>query len=421
MLTIIIRLFQLIGTLLLIGVITGCFMVCYAVVYVKTVVMPQTYLRLEDYAMNENSVIYYQDKSTGMLVELQTLSGEENRELIEYDQIPEDLINAIIAVEDKRFPTHNGVDWRRTASGLLRMFTGGNIQGGSTITQQSIKNATGRNDVTVNRKILEIFSALELENNYTKKDIITFYLNYIYLGNRCYGVQAASKYYFGKDVWDLSLAECASLAGITNNPSLYAPYGVVDVVRYQCQNPECKLYSLTKDDVCEYCGAEHSYDNGSVWTNREFNKARQETILKLMADPEISPDGAYITEAERDAAIAQPLVFKRDLQAVPDDDDANDADTKTSSALYSWYVEEVITEAIEALVEETGMSPAMCEQRVLNGGLSIICAYDPEAQSAVDTVFNDRSNLDQVSSKTGQRLMSAISVVDNSTGYVVAL
>ncbi|MDE7170443.1 MAG: transglycosylase domain-containing protein, partial [Oscillospiraceae bacterium] len=420
-LTIIIRFFQVIGTLLLIGVITGCFMVCYAVVYVKTVVMPQTYLRLEDYAMNENSVIYYQDKSTGMLVELQTLSGEENRELIEYDQIPEDLINAIIAVEDKRFPTHNGVDWRRTASGLLRMFTGGNIQGGSTITQQSIKNATGRNDVTVNRKILEIFSALELENNYTKKDIITFYLNYIYLGNRCYGVQAASKYYFGKDVWDLSLAECASLAGITNNPSLYAPYGVVDVVRYQCQNPECKLYSLTKDDVCEYCGAEHSYDNGSVWTNREFNKARQETILKLMADPEISPDGAYITEAERDAAIAQPLVFKRDLQAVPDDDDANDADTKTSSALYSWYVEEVITEAIEALVEETGMSPAMCEQRVLNGGLSIICAYDPEAQSAVDTVFNDRSNLDQVSSKTGQRLMSAISVVDNSTGYVVAL
>ena len=132
-LTVIIRFFQVIGTLLLIGVITGCFMVCYAVVYVKTVVMPQTYLRLEDYTMNENSVIYYQDKDTGMLVEFQTLKGTESREPVEYSQLPEDLINAFIAVEDKRFPTHNGVDWRRTASGLLRLFTGGNIQGGSTI------------------------------------------------------------------------------------------------------------------------------------------------------------------------------------------------------------------------------------------------------------------------------------------------
>ena len=71
----------------------------------------------------------------------------------------------------------------------------------------------------------------------------------------------------GEVVWELTLAECASLAGITNNPSLYAPQGVVDVVRYQCQNPDCKLYSLTKDEVCEYCGAENSYDSGSVWTN----------------------------------------------------------------------------------------------------------------------------------------------------------
>lgn len=419
-LTVIIRFFQVIGTLLLIGVITGCFMICYAAVYVKTVVMPQTYLRLEDYFMSENSVIYYTDKETEELVELQTLTGTESQELIEYSQLPEDLINAFIAVEDKRFPTHNGVDWRRTASGLLRMFTGGNIQGGSTITQQLIKNVTERNDVTVNRKILEIFTALELESNYTKTDIITYYLNRIWMGNRCRGVQAASKLYFGKDVWDLSLAECASLAGITNNPSLYAPYGVVEVVRYQCQNPDCKMYSLSKDEPCEYCGGT-SFDSGSVWTNREFNKARQETILKLMADPEISPDGAYITEAERDAAIAQPLVFKRDLQSVPDDDDTAGTDKKGSSAVYSWYVEEVINEAIDLLQDATKMSWDMCEQRVLSGGLSIITAYDPEAQEAVDAVFNDPSNLDQVSSKTGQRLMSSISVVDNSTGYVVAL
>ena len=422
-LTVLIRFFQVIGTLLLVGVVTGCFMACFAVVYVKTAVMPKTYLNLDDYTMNENSVIKYEDKQTGELRELQTLSGNEKREIVDYDQIPENLINAYVAVEDKRFWQHQGVDWRGTAAGVLKLFTGGNIRGGSTITQQLIKNLTGRDDITVTRKIQEIFTALELENNYDKRVILTAYLNKIGMGGNYYGVQAASRYYFGKDVWDLSLAECASLAGITNNPSLYAPYGTVDVVRYQCQNPECKRYSLSRDEVCEYCGAEDSYDSGSVWTNREFNKARQELILNLMADPEISPNGAYITEAERDAAIAQPLVFARDLQATPDDPDDPDqsaADAKLSS-IYSWYSEAVIKEATSVLQEATEMNEETCRQRVFSGGLTIVCAYDPEVQSAVDAVFNDRANLDQVSKKTGQRLMSAITVVDNSTGYVVAM
>lgn len=421
-LTIIIRFFQAIGTLLLVGVVTGCFMACFAAVYVKTAVMPRTYLDLSDYTMDENSVIYYQDKNTGQLVELQTLSGNENREIIEYKDIPQDLINAFVAIEDKRFWNHQGVDWRRTASGLLRMFTGGNIQGGSTIDQQLIKNLTEYDDVTVTRKILEIFTALELENNYKKEEILTVYFNRIYMGNKCYGVQAAAQYYFGKNVWELNLAECASLAGITNNPSLYAPYGTVDVVRYQCQNPECKLYSLTKDEVCEYCGAENSYDSGSVWTNREFNKARQENILKEMAKEDPARPAPYITEAERDAAIAQPLVFKRDLQSQPGDEDGpNQGEEKKPSTVYTWYVEQVIKESVQLLQDKTGLGEDACRQRVFSGGLSIICAYDPEVQAAVDTVFNNRENLDQVSSRTGQRLISAISVVDNSTGLVVAM
>ena len=418
-LTIIVRFFQIIGTLLLVGVITGCFMACFAVVYVRTAVMPKAGLDLSAYTMMENSVIYYQDKNTGQLVELQTLSGKENRELVTYDQIPEDLINAFVAIEDKRFWNHQGVDWRRTASGLLRMFTGGNIQGGSTITQQLIKNLTGRNDVTVNRKILEIFTALELENNYKKEDILTIYLNWIYLGNGCHGVQAAAKYYFGKNVWELDLAECASLAGITNNPSLYAPKGVVDVVRYQCQNPDCKLYSLTKDKVCDYCGAENSYDSGSVWTNLEFNKARQENILKEMAKPDEARDGkAYITEAQRDAAIKEPLTFKWQSQADPEDPDAVESEP---SNIYSWYVEAVIREATQALMEETGHDEKACRTRVFSGGLSIVCAYDPEVQAAIDAVYNDPETLSNYVSKKGQKAMSNITIVDNSTGYVVAM
>lgn len=420
--TILIRILQVLGTLLLMGVITGSFLLCYAAVYVKTAVMPSAHIDLSAYTLNENSIIYYEDKTTGNWRELQTLVGKENREIIEYKDIPEDLINAFVAIEDKRFYQHHGVDWKRTANGVLRMFTGGNIQGGSTITQQLIKNLTEYADVTVNRKIWEIFTALDLEKNNTKQDILTVYFNRIYMGNNCYGVQAAARYYFGKDVWDLNLAECASLAGITNNPSLYAPYGVVDVVRYTCRN--CKDYYLNeKPDVCETCGG-HNFDNGVVWTNREYNKARQEMILREMAKPDEARDNkAYISEAERDAAIAQPLVFTKDAQAGTDDPGDQDEPESKSKATprYSWYVEAVIDDAVEALMEEQHINEKAANHLVFSGGLSIYVPYDPEVQAAVDTVFNDRSNLDQVSRRTGQRLMSAMTVVDNATGYVVAI
>ena len=418
-LTIFIRFFQVLGTLLLIGVVTGTFLVCYAAVYVKTAVVPRAHLDLSAYTLDENSVIYYEDKETGQWKELQTLVGTENRERVDYNDIPEDLVNAFVAIEDKRFWQHDGVDWKRTANGVLRMFTGGNIQGGSTITQQLIKNMTEYDDVTVTRKIWEIFTALDLTENYEREDLLTWYFNKIYMGNGCYGVQAAAQYYVGKDVWDLSLAECASLAGITNNPSLYAPRGIVDVVRYQCTNPECKLYSLSRDKVCEYCGAENSYDSGSRWTNREFNKARQESILKEMAKEDISPDGAYISEARRDAAMAEKLVFKWERTDISGDEDETDDETVPSS-VNSWYVDAVINEVASALQEETNLTWEMCIQRVYSGGLKIYVPFDPEVQAAVDAVYTDRSNLDYTS-KTGQQLQSAITVVDNSNGYVVAM
>ena len=422
--TILIRILQVIGTLMLIGVITGTILICYAAVYVKTVVMPKTYLNLDEYTLNENSIIYYRDRETDQWKELTTLVGKENRELVEYTDIPEDLINAFIAIEDKRFWQHSGVDWRRTAAGLLRMFNGQSIQGGSTIDQQLIKNLTKNRDVTVNRKILEIFKALELENNYSKDAILTTYLNYIYMGNGCYGVQAASQYYFGKNVWDLDLAECASLAGITNNPSLYAPYGVVEVVRYKCRNPDCLgPYSNEKKEVCGSCGMENSFDDGTIWTNREFNKSRQETILKEMAKEDEARDNtAYITEAERDAAIAEQLVFTRDRKQETGDQRNSDAQERAkSSVLYSWYVEAVIDDAIEALMEAREINEEAARQLVYSGGLSIYTSFNPDVQAAVDTIYNDRSNLDFVSDRTGQRLMSAITVVDNSSGYVVAI
>ena len=184
---------KVLGTILLVGILTCAIMACFAAVYIKTVILPETHLDLTLFETKLSSTIYYTDKATGQPVELQALHGSENRVWVTYDQIPENLVNAAVAIEDKRFWEHNGVDWGRTAYGVLSMFTGRDIQGGSTITQQLIKNMTQDNEVTVKRKIQEIFRALELDRNYDKKIIMEYYLNYIYFGKGCYGVATAAE------------------------------------------------------------------------------------------------------------------------------------------------------------------------------------------------------------------------------------
>ena len=408
------RVGKVVGTLLLLGIVTGAFMACYAAVYIKSVIIPEASLDLSSYTLNENSVIYYPNDS-GELVELQTLVGAENRQWVDYEDIPQDLINAVVAVEDKRFYEHNGVDWYRTAGAFVNMFIGmRNTFGGSTLTQQLVKNITEYDDVTVKRKILEIFTALEMEKNYSKEDIITYYLNEIYLGQGCYGVQSAAQVYFGKDVSELSLAECACLAGITNNPSLYSPYSTLKVTRYQCS--ECGKYSLTKDDVCSECGAKNSFDEGTVWTARDYNKSRQETILNLMADPDTMGDKVYDAQVIQEAK-EQKLVFRSDWDE--ETEAQHNANTSTQT-IYSWYVEAVIDEVIKDLMEQTHLSKEVVTKMVYSGGLQIVVPYDPDVQAAVDAVYNDASNLNYVS-PSGQKMKSGITVVDNSTGYVVAI
>ena len=408
------RVGKVVGTLLLLGIVTGAFMACYAAVYIKSVIIPEASLDLSSYTLNENSVIYYPNDS-GELVELQTLVGAENRQWVDYEDIPQDLINAVVAVEDKRFYEHNGVDWYRTAGAFVNMFIGmRNTFGGSTLTQQLVKNITEYDDVTVKRKILEIFTALEMEKNYSKEDIITYYLNEIFLGQGCYGVQSAAQVYFGKDVSELSLAECACLAGITNNPSLYSPYSTLKVTRYQCS--ECGKYSLTKDDVCSECGAKNSFDEGTVWTARDYNKSRQETILNLMADPDTMGDKVYDAQVIQEAK-EQKLVFRSDWDE--ETEAQHNANTSTQT-IYSWYVEAVIDEVIKDLMEQTHLSKEVVTKMVYSGGLQIVVPYDPDVQAAVDAVYNDASNLNYVS-PSGQKMKSGITVVDNSTGYVVAI
>ena len=216
--------------------------------------------------MSLSSVIYYIDPDTGREIELVTLQSSEYRRWVDYKDMPEHLINALVAIEDHRFFSHHGVDWWRTSGAFINMFLGmRDTFGGSTITQQLIKNLTHEDDVTVQRKLLEIFRALEYENRYDKEDILQLYLNLVYFGHGCYGIGAAAHYYFSKDVSDLTLEESAAIIGITNNPSKYSPY-----------------------------------------VNREENKNRQELILSQM-----KLRGYIKSEEEYQQAVNKPLNFQR--------------------------------------------------------------------------------------------------------------
>ena len=369
--------FKIVMTIVLILVITMAMLLCMSAAYIKNVILPEADLQLADVSPNLSTTIYCRDPNdaNGNYMAVQTLYGSENRIWVGREEIPEDLLNAAVAIEDKRFYKHSGVDWIRTVKGITCMFTGAKIQGGSTITQQLIKNITGDDDVTVKRKITEIFRALEFEKKYEKDDILEWYLNYIYLGEGCRGVYTASYTYFGKHVSQLSLAECASLIGITNNPSKYDPYSPLKVT-----DP----------------------DTGEVTTAVDFNKRRQETILDAMCEQKM------ITQEECDAAKAEPLEFERGQ------------DGTTQTTIYSWYVEQVITDVMRDLQTTYDLSEERAKDLIYSGGLQIYTCMDYNVQSAVDEVYNDRANLNYTSA-TGQTLQSAITVIDNETGNVVAM
>ena len=158
----------ILGTVLLVGICTVAMLAGLFMMYVRTTLAPTLEVNADDYTMNLSSIIYYQDRDTGDWVEYQTVYGTENRIWVDYEQIPDALWQAAVAIEDHRFFEHNGVDWTRTASATLNFFTGSRATfGGSTLTQQVLKNMTGDDGNTINRKVREIFRALEFEKNYT--------------------------------------------------------------------------------------------------------------------------------------------------------------------------------------------------------------------------------------------------------------
>ena len=350
---------KVLASILFIFFFTGVICVFVFGLYVRQYLAGNASVDVASIDMNYTSVVYYTDPATGERMELERLYGSENRVWANYDEIPRDLRNAFIAIEDERFMSHKGVDWKRTLAATVNLVLpySGNF-GGSTITQQLIKNITGDDEVTIQRKVLEILRALDLERKLSKEEILEMYLNTINLSQGCYGVSSAAYVYFGKNVSELDLAECACIAGITNSPTYYDPF----------QNP----------------------DN---------NKTRQELVLKKMLEL------GSIDRAAYEQAVNEPLVFRN----------ANEEEETSSSDVQSYFTDLLITELIDDFRNKLGYSSTMAYKLLYAGGLTIEATVDPEVQAKLESIYTDRSNFPTVSGTT--QLESAM-VIMSTDGYL---
>ena len=376
----------LFSSFLLLAIICGFVFVNILASHLQEHILPLSQVNLDSYDVDKTSFLYYFDQN-GDVKLLQQLYTSTDRQWASYEELPQDLIHAAIAIEDKRFYEHQGVDWITTAKASLNLLFGdGATFGGSTLTQQLIKNLymttdETADDVTVQRKVIEIFRAIAFEKVYDKTVVLEWYMNCIYFGNGCNGVKSAAAYYFGKPLEELTTAECASLIGITNNPSLYNPY------------------RTTLDNY-----------RGKQLDGRQRNRRRQKSVLQAMYDQ------GYLTDTELSDALAQEMIFQKGLEKAEGDE---------SRAVYSWYVDTVLEDVAYALAQQDGILQWNDTIRshymtlITRGGYHIYTPYDPKAQLAVDKVYTDLSQIP--STQSAQQLQSSIVIIDNRTGDIVAM
>ena len=408
---------RIIGTILLVGVLTIAIFSGIFMAYVNSALRGKVEVYLDEFEASVSTELYYQDPDTQEWVMYQTLfMNAEDRIWTDLDNIPKHLQEAVIAIEDKRFESHHGVDWKGTTRAIFRTLTGSSVQGGSTITQQLIKNVTGNNQVTVKRKVTEIYQALELEKRYEKDEILEAYLNEVFFGRRCYGVVTASKKYFNKDVSELTLAESASLVAITNNPSRFDPM---------------------RND----------------WT-RENNRERQLLVLEAMLEQGKIDEATYEAAKNEDVVFADGYTITgkyvgsdpdkldptEDTTDETDTDTADDEEENLLPAENSWFTDAMIDDVAEALVEKLGLTEKVDSDgktvsaykqainMVYGKGYKIYTTQNPKFQKIAEDVCYDLDNIpytasytDSEGNKSTDQLQIALTVVDPTNGYVVAM
>lgn len=300
-------------------------------IYIFTLASEPTGIDLKAKSLNQTSFIYIKDDETGDYKQYQTLYSTENRIWVDNQDIPPAMKDSVVAIEDKRFYDHDGVDWTRTLSAVVNLATGEDTYGGSTITQQLIKNITDDNEVSITRKLREICKALKLEDEYTKDQILEAYLNVVNFGNNCQGVEAAAQLYFGKSIKECSIAECAAIAGITQNPSKWNPL----------------VYP-------------------------ENNKERREIILDEMYSQE------KITKSEYDQAMAESATMTFVGYQSDDDDEYDDG------YVQNWYIDQLFYDLRDDLALYYNISQDAAAEKLYTEGLKIYCAMDEDMQNYIE-------------------------------------
>jgi len=305
-----------------------------------------------------NQTTYIVDKNDKLI---DKLHANENRSMVTLDQIPKNLQNAFIAIEDKRFRKHNGVDIYRILGALKAdLKTGKPSQGGSTITQQLIKNVYLSPEKLLKRKVIEMYYAIQLERTFRKDQILEAYLNTIPLGHNVAGVKAAALYYFGKETSQLTLAECATIAGITRYPSAYSPY-----------------------------------------INFEKSTERKELILKEMLNQ------GYITQDEYDEAMKQKITLAKVEKEIET----------------TYFSDMIISDVVETLQQKLGLTKEEAEIKLFNGGLKIIATIDMDMQSMVEETFKNTKLFPESKEDANGILQpeAAVIIIENGTGEIKAV
>lgn len=316
----------------------------------------------EDMFVNEHSTVI--DKEGNVIAEL---GNEQKKIKTDISEMPQYLLDAYVSIEDERFYSHHGIDIKRTGGAILTYIThfGNSSYGGSTITQQLVKNLTGDDTGSITRKVKEWWKAFLLESYFSKEEILEMYLNVIYVGPNIYGVGAGAEYYFSKDVSDLSLAECAYLAGINNSPNSYNPFGESD--------------------------------------NEELIEDRILTVLQKMLELEKISENEY-NEAE---------------QEVKDGLDFNKGNIETGDIIYSYHTDALITEAINDLSEKKNISSEFAQNYLYLAGATIYSTQNSEIQDKVENEFLKQQYV--LYSSDGETTSQAAMVIMNhQTGEVLA-
>lgn len=314
--------------------------------------------------MSKETIFYHYDRASDsyepiIIADTEIRLGEKYK-FVSYNEIPNDIINAFISIEDKRFRTHNGIDYIRSSKAIVNyVFNGSRSFGGSTITQQLVKNITGNDQFSIDRKLREAFQAINIEKKLDKTQILESYLNIIYLSRGCRGISSAAEYYFSKELKDLTLNECACIAAITNNPSKYDPI-----------------------------------------SHPENNKLRRNTILLCMLEQ------GYISQKDYQEALNSNLEIKKSSET-------------SQNNINSWYIDMVIKDVVRDLSVKYECSMETASFLLYNGGYRIYTAMDYEVQSILDEYFANTKNFPI--DTEGNMPQSSMIIIDPFSGDILGV